>query len=535
MSPAFPAKRSAEEALEDLNSVNSPASKRSRFDSHDFQPESSIAPPTPLRSDEKANADENPDAESDQEDVPAAPLRQSAPTAGYDDLYLDTINRTILDFDFEKLCSVTLSNINVYACLVCGKYFQGRGPKSHAYFHALDEDHHVFINMRTQKVYVLPEGYEVTSKSLDDIKFVSSPQYARAEVAALDRKPATSWTYGGAKSYTPGFVGMNNIKQNDYVNVVVQALAHVPPLRNFFLLQDVSKRSELVQRYSLLVRKVWNPRAFKAHVSPHELLQEVALQSNKRFTLTTQADPVDFLSWFLNTMHVGLGGSKTRPGSSVIQQAFQGRMRVESQAISARADAGDRLRFEEATEVKTDIVRFLLLTLDLPPAPLFQDELEKNIIPQVPLTTILKKYNGVTAQEQLAHRKRYKLLHPLPPYLMFHVKRFSQNKFVSERNPTIVTFEEQGLDMSPFVEADAGHPAGSPIYYDLVANIVHEAVRAKDDVADSGEEIKTWKVQVKDRARGEWIVCQDLYVEKVQSELLFSGESYVQIWERRRR
>ena len=33
--------------------------------------------------------------------------------------------RHVLDFDFEKLCSVSLSHINVYACLVCGKYFQG--------------------------------------------------------------------------------------------------------------------------------------------------------------------------------------------------------------------------------------------------------------------------------------------------------------------------------------------------------------------------------------------------------------------------
>lgn len=33
--------------------------------------------------------------------------------------------RSVLDFDFEKLCSVSLSHINVYACLVCGKYFQG--------------------------------------------------------------------------------------------------------------------------------------------------------------------------------------------------------------------------------------------------------------------------------------------------------------------------------------------------------------------------------------------------------------------------
>uniref|UniRef100_A0A8C5IYE1 Uncharacterized protein n=1 Tax=Junco hyemalis TaxID=40217 RepID=A0A8C5IYE1_JUNHY len=36
--------------------------------------------------------------------------------------------RSVLDFDFEKLCSISLSHINVYACLVCGKYFQGESP-----------------------------------------------------------------------------------------------------------------------------------------------------------------------------------------------------------------------------------------------------------------------------------------------------------------------------------------------------------------------------------------------------------------------
>jgi hypothetical protein len=34
-----------------------------------------------------------------------------------------------LDFDFEKCCSVSLSPINVYVCLVCGKYFQVRAAQ----------------------------------------------------------------------------------------------------------------------------------------------------------------------------------------------------------------------------------------------------------------------------------------------------------------------------------------------------------------------------------------------------------------------
>lgn len=75
--------------------------------------------------------------------------------------YLDTINRQYLDFDFEKLCSVSLTRINVYACLVCGKYFQGRGTNTHAYTHSVAEGHHVYLNLHTLKFYCLPDNYEI--------------------------------------------------------------------------------------------------------------------------------------------------------------------------------------------------------------------------------------------------------------------------------------------------------------------------------------------------------------------------------------
>lgn len=39
---------------------------------------------------------------------------------------------------------------------------------------------------------------------------------------------------------------------------------------------------------------------------------------------------------------------------------------------------------------------FLFLTLDLPTAPLYKDEKEQLIIPQVPLFNILGKFNGST-------------------------------------------------------------------------------------------------------------------------------------------
>jgi U4/U6.U5 tri-snRNP-associated protein 2 len=539
-------KRPALEPLEDIFDAPSP-SKRARVDDEEMgspEPNNMLTNGHLMhmrRQDEDkvdilgADAEEHAeleeagalDDEDDNEPAIAAPKRQTAPEVGYTDLYLDTIDRKVLDFDFEKLCSVTLSNINVYACLVCGKYYQGRGPKSQAYFHSLEEGHHVYVNMETKKVFVLPEGYEVNSKSLDDIKFVVDPRMSKTEVARLDKEPKVSWDLSN-REYIPGFVGMNNIKANDYFNVVIQALSHVVPLRNYFMLEDLSSRPQIAQRFSTLVRKIWNPRAFKTHVSPHELLQEVALRSSKRFNLTDQGDPVDFISWF------AVGGSKTKPNSSIVQKVFQGTLKIESQEITARADAGDRLRFEDAA-VKTEISKFLVLTLDLPAAPLFQDALEKNIIPQVPLTTILGKYDGMRPQEKMKNRVRYRLLHPLPPYLLFNIKRFSKNKFVSERNPTIVTFPTISLDMAPYVEPNPKeYPPGEPVWYDLVANITHEAVKKKDDSVEGEQESKVWRVQLKDRARDEWYGIQDLFVEKERGETLFTKEAYVMVWERRK-
>jgi U4/U6.U5 tri-snRNP-associated protein 2 len=546
------AKRPAAEPLEEDMTVNSPASKRARVDDVADQdlpppppPEASVAnghaasngaQTTHNGDDEEGAGSEDLGDEDLDEPVPSA--RQREPTKGYSDLYLDTINRGRLDFDFEKLCSVTLSNINVYACLVCGKYFAGRGHKTPAYFHALEVGHHVYINMETKKVYVLPEGYEVKSDTLNDIKVVVDPKFTLEDVRALDKQKQPAWDLLGRK-YIPGFVGMNNIKANDYTNAVVQALAHVSPLRNFLMLEDLSSRPQLVQRFSTLVRKIWNSKAFKSHVSPHELMQEISSRSNKKFTLTEQADPADFLSWFLNNLHLALGGSRSKPKSSIVQTIFQGSVKIESQSITARADASDRLRFED-TEIKSQTSPFMILTLDLPPAPLFQDDTDNNIIPQVPLTTVLNKYNGITAQEKLNNRVRYRLLHPLPPYLIMHVKRFEANKFLqAQRNPTIVTFNPRALDMSPYVEPNPQlHPLGEPIVYDLVANITHEGVKVRDDSVEGEAERKVWRAQVKEEggetAQQQWWEMQDLFVDKVNADLLCTKEAYVMVWERRR-
>lgn len=97
-----------------------------------------------------------------------------------------------------------------------------------------------------------------------------------------------------------------------------------PPRRDFFLWPDNYRdcKSDLVRRFGEVVRKAWNPRAFKGQVSPHELLQAIIDKSNKVYTGDAEADPVAFCSWLLNTVHLDLTGGH-RKRSSIITQCFQ--------------------------------------------------------------------------------------------------------------------------------------------------------------------------------------------------------------------
>ncbi|KAJ3558993.1 hypothetical protein NM688_g609 [Phlebia brevispora] len=476
----------------------------------------------------KLSEDDDDDDEADD----GTPVRRQVASRA-SDLYLDTINRAVLDFDFEKVCSVCLSNINIYGCLVCGKYFQGRGPNSYAYAHAIHDDHHVFINLETAKVYVLPDGYLVSDPSLEDISFVLAPSFTKARVANLSTpshlaKPSYDLS---SNPYIPGYIGLNNIKRNDYMNVVIHSLLHVPPLRDHLLLSNFrGKESELLRRFATLAKKVWNPRLFKSQVSPHEFLQEVGRASKGKFRLESQGDPAEFLSWLLNHLHKDMGGTKRR-NSSVIFSTFQGELRMETQQILVRSNIHENEKplFDIDREIKTSVSPFLFLAVDLPPPPLFQDSVEKNIIPQVSIQSVLAKYDGRTTQESAGHLRRFKLQR-LPDYIILHFKRFTKNIFVEEKNPTIVNFPLRGLDFKDYL--DAPPDQGSTIY-DLIANITHESAAGTTRDKDS----TVWKVHLRAGAGGgeneKWFQIQDLIVEDIRKEMIFLGETILQIWERR--
>lgn len=111
-----------------------------------------------------------------------------------------------------------------------------------------------------------------------------------------------------------------------------------------------------------------------------------------------------------------------------------------------------------------------MLGLDLPPPPLFQDVMEKSIIPQVALSACLSKYDGATECDVARGGRKTYAVDTLPPYLILHMKRFTRNNFFVEKNPTIVTFPVRNLELRDALPL----PPGLASKYDLVANVCHD-------------------------------------------------------------
>ncbi|GAX85297.1 hypothetical protein CEUSTIGMA_g12714.t1 [Chlamydomonas eustigma] len=453
--------------------------------------------------------DENDD--DDRIHLPSSTSRSNM-RKGKDCPYLDTISRQNLDFDFEKCCSVSLSHVNVYVCLVCGKYFQGRGLSTHVYTHSLETGHHMFMKTDNGKVFCLPDNYEVSDRSLDDIRHVLSPTFTPAEVQRLDLDVRWARALDGSE-YMPGLVGLNNMRANDYVNVIIHILSRVSPIRDFFLQPDNYKqcRSMLVQRTGELLRKIWNTRNFKGQVSPHEFMQAVMTCSKKRFVIEKQSDPVEFFSWLLNTLHSDLTGGKIKK-QSIITQCFQGELEVTTEKGTGKGKAAT------AEEDIVERVPFLLLALDLPAAPLFKDVLEKNIIPQVPIFNIMRKFDGVTVTDDIRLGRRHMRVTRLPRYLSMHMKRFTKNNFFMEKNPTIVNFPVKNLELRDIIPLPENLQGTK---YDLIANIIHEG--------KAGEGM--YRLHVHRKVEEIWYEVQDLRVVDILPQMVALSESFFQVYE----
>jgi len=411
------------------------------------------------------------------------------------EVYLETINRKVLDFDSEKICSISLSDSNVYGCLQCNGYFHGRSKGSECFAHSINEDHHVFISFNTFKFYILPENYELdseTSEKLQDIRRLANPTFTRKRVDLLDKIPQTASDLN-KQIYNPGFIGMVNFGSNDYANVVFQSLAHTSSLRNYFL-EDPERfqDTDLLWRLSLLIRKLWSPYLFKPCVSAHEVIQYISNTTNKKFSLQKEHRPKDFLLWILNHINKECTAELQ---TKIISQIFRGKLKMDSKGIN-----------------------FWLISLSLPLPTLFKDGVGLNV-PQVELESLLKL-------------KCLKFL-KMPKALIISIDRVDNtNRLIgvnnSGINSAVVKFNPDRLTLN-----------GEP--YRLSSNVCME-IDNEDNIAstsndkqfnksDFGDKI-CYKIQLLDKARDRWVEIKDLKVRYIDKELLFLSNSCLQIWEK---
>lgn len=407
--------------------------------------------------------------------------------------YLDTIDRTALDFDLEHTCSVTLeTGPHIYACLVCGLFFRGRGPKTPACTHALQEGHYLFCHLSERTFHCLPDNYEIHDPSLQDIRDALHPTYTPAKIRQLDQRNEMSRDLFG-RLYLPGFIGLQNLQKTDCINAVVQALAHVRPLRDYFLLHADDHRNAATVAFGNAVRHLWSPHRFRSHLDPRQLVQAWDSPNDKRNVGACVA-------WLLHQLHVGTlqparvgrGEEDTRKkkkrGPSIVEKVFQGKVRVTTRQARRKEqndrtfahDEDDRLgsgdeedegmedtedAFKDTKQVEESsvVTKFLQLNVEIMERPLFRDDDGGLVIPQEPLVTALQKFNGknfVDAKSRTgaAQRKRYEIL-KLPDCLILHLDRFKEG----EKNPTIVVFPVKNLDLAEYLVSDAKLPTEEQI------------------------------------------------------------------------
>ena len=432
--------------------------------------------------------------------------------------YIATINRRLLDFDKEQICSVTLAKNNIYGCLVCGRYFQGKGRTTPLYNHCLDEAHYVCVNLKTASIYWIPEDVELTDESLYDIKQNLLPKYDATYIKNIEKISKECKVDLNGNKYYPGFIGFKNIKNTEYFNVLIQAFVHLPKFFQHYLqynkLDNTTTDSLFVTAISTITKRIWNQHSFKTFIDQTESVNLLSVVSHGKFSLESKGNIVDFLNFFMNF---------NKRHNELIDSFFTGVVEVENfkliKEIGGRNEGeGEKIKTIDGIEYLYNKKRshFLYLTLDLPKKPLFKNSQEKITIPVVELRDLMDKYRGVFYVElpELGVKRLYKVK-KFPRYLILVFNRLDVNKYIIEKNNTIVHFHLNNLTLEECENKE--------VKFNLLCNIVFEGENEKDD---------SYKVQILNKGRNEWFEIKNNEVKKILSDNVLLSECYILFYEK---
>jgi U4/U6.U5 tri-snRNP-associated protein 2 len=153
---------------------------------------------------------------------------------------------------------------------------------------------------------------------------------------------------------------------------------------------------------------------------------------------------------------------------------------------------------------------------------LFKDKFDQNQIPQVSLLQLLEKFDGKTEilspiGTENIEKKKFEI-EQLPECLIIYIKRFTNNSWNDEKNPTIVNFPVRNLDLrEPCLLPDTMERTK----YDLVANVCHEG--------DKGQS----KVHCFHPNSQKYFEMIDLFIKEILPQEISISESYIQFYIRK--
>lgn len=310
-------------------------------------------------------------------------------------VYIESVNRHLLDFDLIFACGICLTVQNVYCCLVCGKYLEGLGTSSHAWLHSLESQHFIFINTKTCEIITLPECLKVEDGSLSDIKFNLNPELALADIQKACEHPQQSRSLTG-NSFIVGLIPVNNLNSSAFLSSAVYILSSIQEIKHCLVLQ---RYSGLTDQLARVLKKMYNGISFKSHICPHELFHVISVLSNGKFAANKKTDPQIFFQWLVNHL------KQENCIKSVVNQCIEGKLLCKG--------------------VKK---RFYLLKIDLPTVSPFVDSEE---FIKLELSQLVDSY----LSSQCIEIVRF------PKYLVLFINKFKHNKFFVEKNKCRVVYE----------------------------------------------------------------------------------------------
>ncbi len=84
---------------------------------------------------------------------------------------------------------------------------------------------------------------------------------------------------------------------------------------------------------------------------------------------------------------------------------------------------------------------------------------------QVPIYELLKKFDGQRVHDDIKLGRRKYRITKLPQYLVLHVKRFINNRYFTEKNPTIVNFPVKNLELKDIIPVPKGDACGNKLFF----------------------------------------------------------------------